>query len=194
VPAGAASLLDVGAGDGTRSARIAKAAGIRRLVLLEPSAGMRQQLHVDGAEVWTIRAEELSSKTDQFDVITCLWNVLGHIFPEEARVEVLRQCGRLLSPGGLLFVDVSHRHNLRHYGLRVLRQADVIARWKINGEECATPGHVFTDVEFLSLAFRAGLALQKKFVVDYASGEIRRSKFSGHLLYVLSRRERGQLR
>ena len=39
----ASSLLDVGAGDGSRALRIVQAANLRRVVLLEPSAGMRAQ-------------------------------------------------------------------------------------------------------------------------------------------------------
>jgi len=40
LPAHAASLLDIGAGDGNRALRIAAAAGIGRVVLLEPSSRM----------------------------------------------------------------------------------------------------------------------------------------------------------
>src|SRR4051812_14034712 len=39
----AGSLLDVGAGDGSRALRIAQAAKLALVVLLEPSAGMRAQ-------------------------------------------------------------------------------------------------------------------------------------------------------
>jgi 2-polyprenyl-3-methyl-5-hydroxy-6-metoxy-1,4-benzoquinol methylase len=95
IPAGAKSLLDVGAGDGRRSRRIASASEIKKLVLLEPSSGMRGEA-LDDAEVWPIRAEQLSDAKGEFDVITCLWNVLGHIHPEGARREVLRQFERLL--------------------------------------------------------------------------------------------------
>src|SRR6266567_9018422 len=45
---GARSLLDVGAGDGSRALRIAKSAGIGETVLLEPSEGMRGHGTVEG--------------------------------------------------------------------------------------------------------------------------------------------------
>jgi hypothetical protein len=40
---GSRSFLDVGAGDGARAARIAGAAGLQNLTLLEPSAPMRAE-------------------------------------------------------------------------------------------------------------------------------------------------------
>src|SRR5580704_17421146 len=85
IPTGARSMLDVGSGDGVRARRIAQARNIAELVLLEPSVAMQ------GAEpkVQTMRAEELHLIDGEFDVITCLWNVLGHIFPAASRLEVL---------------------------------------------------------------------------------------------------------
>src|SRR5438128_1240208 len=46
----AASLLDVGAGDGSRALHIGQSAGVGRIVLLEPSAGMRAHC-TEGAEI-----------------------------------------------------------------------------------------------------------------------------------------------
>jgi SAM-dependent methyltransferase len=200
IPAGARSLLDIGSGDGVRCLRIARASGIGNFVLLEPSPVMRS-LWPPGTCGWPIRAEELNTRNGQFDAITCLWNVLGHIFPAASRVEVLRQCARLLSPGGRLFIDVSHRYNVIHYGilptlLRAIRDlvlpnernGDVTAHWDEGGTRCATKGHVFTDAEFRRNASVAGLSVLKCFAVDYLTGSIRRSICAGHLFYVLSRR------
>lgn len=199
IPPGARSLLDVGAGDGSRALRIAAARKLDDVVLLEPSAAMRAKWP-PGIRGWPIRAEELGSKSTEFDAIVCLWNVLGHIFPGSARIEVLRHCARLLSPQGLLFVDVSHRYNARHYGLlptlaRAMgdrlfpgdEHGDVSVHWNVNGHPYAMRGHVFTDAEFRRLASAAGLKIQNVFSVDYATGKICRSRYSGHLLYIASR-------
>jgi SAM-dependent methyltransferase len=199
IPHGGRSLLDIGAGDGSRSFCIVEAAGLKELVLLEPSAGMRGNWPPQ-TQGWAIRAEELRGKNASFDVITCLWNVLGHIFPAASRVEVLRHCARLLAPQGLLFVDVSHRYNFLHYGilptlLRIMRDrmlpdeknGDVVARWDVDGTRYATNGHVFTDTEFRRISSLAGLTIRKTFAVDYTTGEIHQSKFAGHLLYALGR-------
>jgi 2-polyprenyl-3-methyl-5-hydroxy-6-metoxy-1,4-benzoquinol methylase len=189
VPQGSRSLLDIGAGDGVRALRIAQSAGLKDVVLLEPSAAMRRHWPA-GVTAWPIRAEDLRTKSGQFDVITCLWNVLGHIFPASARVEVLRQCARLLAPGGRIFIDVNHRYNTVHYGWtatawRFLRgsSGDVTVVW--NPEGVRTSGHVFTDREFRLLCRAAGVSIERRFVVDYATGEVRRWSFQGQLLYVL---------
>jgi hypothetical protein len=44
IPRGSKSLLDIGAGDGVRALRIAQAAGLKEVVLLEPSEAMRAEL------------------------------------------------------------------------------------------------------------------------------------------------------
>jgi SAM-dependent methyltransferase len=199
IPPGSRSLLDVGAGDGTRAGRIARVRGIEQVVLVEPSAAMRSQCPPK-ATVWALRAEELGSREGSFDVITCLWNVIGHIFPVDARVEALRQFRRLLSPPGRIFLDVNHRYNACQYGFgatagRFLHDVvvpgevhgDVTVAWDVGGARCATSGHVFTEREFRALACAAGLCVEKRFVVDYACGERRRWSYEGNLMFVLRR-------
>lgn len=200
IPNAARSLLDVGAGDGSRSMRIAKSRGISRLVLAEPSAAMRERMP-DDAEKLPLRAEELEAVDDRFDVVLCLWNVLGHVVTPALREGAMRQFARLSRGGGTVFLDVSHRYNARHYGLaktagrylkdlvlRDERTGDVVASWDAGGRECSTYGHVFTDSEVRRLAEQAGLEVRKRFAIDYASGEVQPSIYSGHLLYELSAR------
>jgi 2-polyprenyl-3-methyl-5-hydroxy-6-metoxy-1,4-benzoquinol methylase len=196
---GSRSLLDVGAGDGKRSARIARACGIERLVQLEPSAAMRERC-AGGSEVWPMRAEELESVQQEFDVIVCLWNVLGHVAPASARRNVFRQFARLLGADGSLFIDVNHRYNALQYGFfrtagRFLhdvfrpseRNGDVVARWRVGEAECRTYGHVFTAGEMQGMARGAGLRVARRFVIDYSSGEIHRCRYLGNLLYEFRR-------
>ncbi len=196
IPPGSRSLLDVGAGDGVRARKIAQARDITTLVLLEPSVAM----HGPDPNFLTMRAEELHLIDGEFDVITCLWNVLGHIFPAASRLEALRQFARLVAPPGRIFVDVQHRYNIRHYGtiptaLRFLgdrlnwteANGDVTVAWDLDGSRCTTRGHVFTHREFRALAQAAGLNIETRFVVHYATGECRRRSIEGHLLYVLER-------
>jgi SAM-dependent methyltransferase len=205
IPPGSRSLLDAGAGDGVRAWRIARAAGLRDLVLLEPSVAMRSRCPAE-ATLWAMRAEDLSGQRGSFDVITCLWNVLGHVFPCAARIEVLRQFARLASPAGKIFIDVNHRYNARHYGVlaaatRFLRDrvspgdtnGDVTVTWNMEGNRCVTAGHVFTGREFTSLTRAAGLSVEKRFIVDYATGQLRRWSFAGSLLYVLRRPSRQEI-
>jgi len=203
MPAQSRSLQDVGSGDGRRARRISQARGIAQLVLVEPAVAMQaamQGANGAGAGFLTLRAEELSTLAGEFDAITGLWNVLGHIFPAASRTQVLREFARLVSPQGRIFVDVQHRYNARHYGVlptagRFLKDrlrwsednGDVSVDWDVEGVLCTTRGHVFTHREFRSLAQAAGLKICKRLVVDYATGVGRRWSFAGHLLYVLER-------
>jgi SAM-dependent methyltransferase len=199
IPPGSRSLLDVGAGDGARACHIAQAGGLNELTLLEPSAEMRRNWPA-GVKGLAMRAEELSTVQGEFDLIVCLWNVLGHIFPGANRTEALRQFARLVSARGKVFVDVNHRYNAAHYGaLPTLgrfiydkmfprdENGDVAVAWNVSGIHCETAGHVFTHQEFCRMAQAAGLRIEKRYVIDYASGEQRRRSFQGNLLYVLQR-------
>ncbi len=200
-PNDARSMLDVGAGDGGRAEKIAASCGIRRLVLLEPSIGMRE-LAARRAETWPIRAEELGDVKDQFDVITCLWNVIGHVSSRQRRAEVISHFSRLLRPGGTLFMDVNHRYNASEYRilptlLRFLkdklrpdeRNGDVTVQWRLDGVTWATNGHVFTDREVRTLIRQAGLKVRQRVVIDYSSGHIRRRPTGGNLLYTAVRED-----
>ena len=105
---------------------------------------------------------------------------------------------------GRIFVDVQHRYNARQYGaiptaLRFLQDhlrwnetnGDVVVDWAIQEDveqvRCTTRGHVFTHKEFRSLAWLAGLSIENRLIVDYATGDCRRWSIEGNLLYVLRR-------
>jgi len=202
IPAGSRSLLDLGSGDGKRALRIAQTAGIERLVMLEPAEEMPAQ-GTGNAELWPIRAEDLQpdALSERFDVITCLWNVLGHLTTAEKRQQAVSSAARLLSNEGWLFLDVIHRYNLRSYGVvptcaRWLRDqlawsdenGDVTAKW-LEGT-IYTYGHVFTDREMVRLAKAAELEIEARIVVDYASGKKHRFACMGNLLYIFRRSSR----
>ena len=212
IPAPSWSLLDVGAGDGTRALRIASQSGIERMVLVEPSREMASK-SLEPAEVWPVRAENLTPGcaenvgtaeggcpcmiTERFDVITCLWNVLGHIPTAEKRQHALSTIARLLSPSGRFFLDVNHRYNLRSYGVLPTsrrwihdrfvtnqKNGDVTAHWSFSDVNVSTYGHVFTHREVMGLADAVGLNLEGRLVIDYSDGRACRFSFQGNLLYI----------
>ena len=213
IPKGSGSLLDVGAGDGSRAVHIASQIGIKRIVLVEPSKQMSGKPG-QRVEVWPARAEDLERDdnagphaslagtiAETFDVITCLWNVLGHIPTEAKRLSAFAAGGRLLAPRGRFFLDVNHRYNLRSYGIvptgvRWLHDlfspsennGDVRAEWA--EASVSTYGHVFTHREIMHLADTAGLELEERVVIDYDDGRTCRFAFQGNLLYVFRRSSR----
>jgi len=191
VPKGGASLIDVGAGDGRRALQIAKQAGITRVVLVEPSEGMKK-LIPPGVEVWNERVEALRETSQRFDLVLCLWNVLGHVASREWRVAALRNLGRVCSAGGLIFLDVINRYNVAECGVgAVLRRflsshgGDVPVKWRIVSGEVETRGHVFTAKEMERLFREAGLSVVERIVLNYETGRREAWVAVGNLLYVL---------
>jgi SAM-dependent methyltransferase len=191
------SMLDVGSGNGVRALRIAAALNIGNIVLVEPSEAMRRQ-SAENSAVWKQSVAEVP-ETNKFDLITCLWNVLGHLEGAPERASMLSRLRALLSPTGRLFLDVNHRYNAAAYGWRrtLLRMVhdlilpsekngDVIASWQAGSERIRTRGHVFTQRELSHLFKQAGLKVKARWIVDYETGQERRFSFSGNLLYELS--------
>ena len=206
VPSSSQSLLDVGSGDGARAFRIASNLQIKRVVLVEPSSGMASH-SAECAEVWPVRAEELASVpidgAEPFDVITCLWNVLGHVPTAEKRKCALAAIAGRLAPHGQFFLDVNHRYNIRSYGLLPTTarwicdrfspsetNGDVRAEWNTGDARVSAYGHVFTHHEITDLAAKAGLEMEERVVVDYETGRTCRFSFQGNLLYLFRRSSR----
>jgi len=200
IPAHARALLDVGAGDGARATALARACLLSTVVLAEPSPALAARCREQPlAEVWRVRAEELPAPSRRFDVVTCLWNVLGHVPTREARKTALARMRALLAPDGVMFLDVNNRYNARAYGLpRTLARwlfdrvrpceshGDVVVTWLLGEKTVRLRGHVFTPREAESLFAEAGLAVLRRSVVDYETGERRRFACEGQLLYELA--------
>jgi SAM-dependent methyltransferase len=198
MPADASSLLDVGAGDGVRGMALARARGIQRIVLCEPSAEMAARCReLRPAEVWPFPIENLPAASSRFDVICCLWNVLGHLESGKARVRALSCMKDLLLDQGVIFFDVNNRHNAAAYGwIRVAgrcivdlldpdeRRGDANFEWQIGGRPYPAMGHLFTPAEIDMLIAQSGLVIRKKLAVDYATGAHSRWAWKGQLVFM----------
>ena len=196
-PAGAASVLDVGAGDGVRGMALAKRLKADRIVLCEPSAEMAQRCRGLGLEVWQVAAEDMPENAAGFDVILCLWNVLGHVDGTAARIRALQRIARLLTDRGVVFFDVNNRHNASAYGwIRVLGRAivdslrpdehrgDASFEWHIGEVTIPAMGHLFTPGEVERIVTASGLRVRRTAAVDYVSGKLSQCAFRGQLLYM----------
>lgn len=203
---GAMSMLDVGAGDGIRAARLASALDIRRLVLLEPSAKMASLCRAHAAtasEVWCAPVEELAPTNVRFDVITCLWNVLGHVSNHARRASALSRMRALLAKDGQIFIDTTHRYNALAYGsLRTIarlvvdavrpseRNGDIQLKWIVEGRAVRGRGHAFTQAEMSRLFAMAGMSVLDARFIDYRTGEARRHWWMGQLYFELNHESR----
>jgi SAM-dependent methyltransferase len=199
---GAKRMLDAGSGDGVRAVALARRLGVSHLVLCEPSERMaalcRQQAVT---AVWTEPVQSLPAHAERFDVVTCLWNVLGHLPDRATRIAALRAMARLLAPAGRIFCDVNNRHNVRAYGFGIVtlrrlldgiapdeRRGDAEFEWSIGGERIPARGHLFTPAEMDSLVQAAGLEVEQRLAVDYQSGESSPCPRLGQLVYRLRAR------
>jgi SAM-dependent methyltransferase len=198
IPANARSLLDIGCGEGGRAETIAAEARLKDVVLLEPSTVMRS-LITSRREVWPVRIEEIAEFGRKFEVVTCLWNVLGHIALRQ-RLAALRNMRELLSPDGILLLDVQNRYNAKAYGIgrtlgRIVRDrllpsphnGDVTVCWDTGAGPIRTSGHVFTEREMLNLFGEAKLMPRNMRYVDYDNGEVTNSRFRGSMFFALKR-------
>jgi SAM-dependent methyltransferase len=198
-PKTAAALLDVGAGDGVRGMSLARRMDARHIVLSDFSAEMAALCRAAGAdEVWQCAAQDLPGAGPRFDVVLCLWNVLGHLPDRSARISALQRMSAMLAPGGRIFLDVNNRHNAASYGrLRVMgrrlldallpdeRRGDAGFDWHIAGKIFPTKGHLFTPAEMAALVSSSGLKLARCVAVDYETGKISNSLFEGQILFIL---------
>jgi SAM-dependent methyltransferase len=194
---GAKSLLDIGAGDASRTCIIAEGAEIPHVIAVEPSAVMRAQCQKK-VQYWECRAAEIPETDLRFDVIICLWNVLGHIQTSEERLVALAKARSLLAPNGVMFVDVNHRYNavvhgwgrtlwhmIRDYFFWSGTNGDVFVSWKIGNRPVCTHGHLFIQKELKTLFQSAGFTIKRKWVLNYRTGAICKSPLHGSLLYRL---------
>jgi SAM-dependent methyltransferase len=201
LPAGAASMLDAGAGDGVRGMALARQAGIPRVVLCEPSVEMASRCRaLAPAAVWQHSVEEVPAVSERFDVICCLWNVLGHLANGAQRLSALSRMKELLAHHGVIVFDVNNRHNGPAYGwARVLgrividalapdeRRGDASFEWHIAGRAYPGMGHLFVPAEIEALIARAGLVVKKRLAIDYATGARSRWALKGQLAFVVGR-------
>lgn len=192
----------MGAGDGVRGMAIARARNITQVVLCDASAEMvRSCKSLAPTEVLHVKAESLPSFPRGFDVVLCLWNVLGHVEGTQNRIRALTKMRQSLTdPRAVLFLDVNNRHNSAAYGaLRVggrrfldwiwpdERRGDTRFTWKFGQKEIAGSGHLFTYAEMLSLFSAAGLRIREEVFVDYITGAESKRKTDGQMVFMLGK-------
>lgn len=201
LPPQAGSMLDVGSGDGVRGMSIARIKSIPKVVLVEPSSEMAKRCRELGpTDVWQVAAEELPDTAERFEVITCLWNVLGHLGGRRQRVQALVGMKRLLADSGIILFDVNNRHNAAAYGwLKVLgrriadglapdeRRGDATFTWTIGDQNLHGKGHLFTPAEIEGIVREAGLNIRKRVAINYSTGVLSSSPTRGQLLYIVAK-------
>ena len=187
------NILDVGAGNGKRGIYIKEKLNASEILLLEESKEMVK--NIKRTAVVDVKVESiLDYHSDRkFDLIICLWNVLGHIDDKTNRVIALKKMKSSLSDKGVIFIDFNNRMNVKHYGfknfirnsIRTLFTKD--SGWfnlELHGIKTKVYVHNFS--EMTELIKNAGLNIRFMKSIDYSTGEIHKSRFKGQLLFCLS--------
>jgi 2-polyprenyl-3-methyl-5-hydroxy-6-metoxy-1,4-benzoquinol methylase len=94
------SLLEVGAGFGTFCEEARRLGLFRRIVAVEPTPDLARTCRERGLEVIERPVEQVELEGDGFDVIAG-FELIEHLFSPG---DFIRQCARLLRPGGLLIL------------------------------------------------------------------------------------------
>ena len=199
-------VLDVGCGDGSRGVRLAHRMNAEKLLLVDNSEKMISLANgFKDSIVDVVRSDislmETGSRLLQkhFDVVLCLWNVLGHVAKPSGRLQTLLNIKEAMTDSGMLLIDISNRYNMAYYGLKKVATNilnDLLYHRISNGDfaymidvgetKINSYCHFFTPMEFPKLCKMAGLKIEKIMCVDYKDGFLT-NVFAGHLFYVVKK-------
>ncbi len=188
-------VLDVGTGDGQRISRIvsrlAQLGVVVDLELLEPAKMMSQLANEScpAARIYHDWSEVREGVA--FDLITALWNVIGHADSNE----FFREAREHLSADGLVVLDCNMRYNFAAYGwIRSVQNvvSDIVGgtrkrpvQFPIHSQGSVTHVSLRTKTGICEEAQSNGFTIQTLHFVNYETGHLERSQFSGQCVAVM---------
>lgn len=188
-------FLDVGSADGKRAVKLASKLRPEKLFLIDNSPKMFKFYlkDVKNSILVDISTAKLDKKINA-DVITCLWNVLGHIENQRSFENALINMQDMLSNGGSLFLDVNNRYNYVNYGiwnvLKNLLKDIFFYKWsngnfkvsvKLGYNRIHCYVHIFNPFELFFTVKRLGFKVKKILFVDYDTGKLSKNPFKGQM-------------
>ncbi len=197
------NIVDVGSGDGLRGKSIADSLDVRDVTFLDNSDGMLAlSKQIEGVSVNKVditSSEFIPGR--KYDLVLCLWNVLGHISTIEGRKNAVLNLAKLLTNNGVLFIDVNNRYNSSHYGKMavaknmihdVFKAPNLVGNFDlcINIESCTikTSVHIFNPLEIEDLIESSGMVIERKWIVNYDTGKTEKHFWNGQLLFKIKPR------
>lgn len=188
----AKTILDVGAGDGSRGLKIFQSIRADEIWMVEESKKMFDQIKT-GERIKTYLGSIQNFQSEQkFDLILCLWNVLGHIDTFAERVQVLKKLKNLLSDDGVIVIDLNNRHNFKHYGVKnviinVIKSIFMTEPgwFLIRSHDSTTKVYIHSYFEIKRMISSSGLKINSLRVIDYDNGDEHANLFKGQFLFYL---------
>lgn len=196
-PKSVQNYLDIGCGDGLRTKRIIEMIQPDQATLVDTSAEMMNlaRLNVLNATYKCIDPIGIEEE-EKFDLITSLWNVIGHFPDFEYKSRFFQKISVLLSEEGCFILDVNNRFNTAHYGITsVLRNyVKDLAYGSASGyfqlqtnDQVKTHVYIHKPNELEKYLADAHLRVINKLYVNYMNGAIEKSPFRGQMVYILKK-------
>ncbi len=194
------TLLDLGTGDGFRILHLLEKSGkkLKKVTLVDSCSEMLNRLK--GNKFVEVKKQDFSSKkfalNSKYDVITSLWNVLGHIAGPSV-LQALKNIAKHLKKDGVVIIDINNRYNYKQYGTKALKNyfldkvrkvqtGDISFEFSCNNKKIPSFVHLFSQKEIECLFQKAGFVVKKRLYINYQTGTLEKNQFSGQLFYVLS--------
>lgn len=195
------AYLDIGCGDGRRTRKISQSIKAKKTVGIDNSEKMLSFVETDkikNINFYCAQTEDLMTGDQRFDLITLLWNVLGHVPSFKDREKLLKDCRAMLSSNGNIMLDINNRFNISAYGIKNFLKNMILdifkeeAGW--NELEAADKKHrvyIHSFKEMVKIINSSGLKITKVKSVNYETGksvETNKGKiFFGQIFLVLER-------
>ncbi|OGD93605.1 hypothetical protein A2697_03410 [Candidatus Curtissbacteria bacterium RIFCSPHIGHO2_01_FULL_41_44] len=196
-------VLDVGCGTGSRAQKLKGKIKGSRFFGVDASTKMVEIAKTKKLDsVLKTNMVKLPFEDSYFDDIICLFNSFGYLSDYQDRKKTLSEFYRVLSKGGLLFIDVMNAWHLgeekefKRSLLTVfwewlfavinprLSAGDKIFSIDVGAFQISGFVHGFTDHEMRDLLKGAGFSIHKFLIIGYNSGEIKKKPRQGQFFYV----------
>ncbi|MFA4827373.1 MAG: class I SAM-dependent methyltransferase [Candidatus Shapirobacteria bacterium] len=195
-------MIDLGCGDGVRGKSLAQKIKPEVIKMVDNSEKMIERAKkLCGVKIAEGDfSEKRWREKDRYEVVICLWNVLGHISSYKKRLWALKNIRSVLAEEGVAFVDLSNRYNVKYYGWSKV--------WKNIKEDLKRPSykngnfkylidvglkkipsvcHFFNPWEMEKMIREAGLKIKKRYFINYENGKIEKYFWSGHIFSILEK-------
>lgn len=191
------NYLDIGSGDGRRSLKMINSLNPLNSTLIDDSSKMLEQ--IKSVKNLTIANNSFFDfETDRkFDLITCLWNVIGHIESNTLRKQFFQIIEKRLNNGGVFYFDVNNRYNIAHYGysnvmknleMDSLNPSESNGVFNVGEGDKKTKVYIHNPFDVPKYVKDLNLEIQKTWFVEYKSGEIKDTFFEGQLFYKITKK------
>lgn len=200
-------ILDVGCGTGTRARELLKTLDHYEYYGCDISTKMIAKATQNGlSNISYGDVTNLQYENGKFDIVLCLFNVLGYLHHESDILKALSELSRVVKDDGVIFIDVM---NQQHVGEKLQYKKRYFSHlittiksymffgkpygqlFKLSIDNKQLEGYVrgFRAKEIKRLVSKANLEIIKSHIVGYDSGQIHSDIKKGQIFLALMKRK-----